>query len=290
MAACLCSLRWRCRDRVLDVGAPARVMGILNVTPDSFSDGGRYLDADKAVARGLQMLEEGATIVDVGGESTRPYAEPVSARDETMRVLPVIEGLLAVRPDALLSVDTSKAEVARRALEAGVRIVNDVSALTADAGMADVVRAFGAGLIVMHMRGTPRTMQEAPRYEDVVAEVAGYLSERVRSLTDAGLDPLALAVDPGIGFGKTAEHNVSLLAGLSGFVRMGRPVVVGLSRKRFLERLTGRRVEERLAGSLAGAAWSAWQGAHVVRVHDVRESVDAIAVVEALRRERNGAD
>jgi len=281
---------WACADRVLDLTARPLIMGILNVTPDSFSDGGRFLQTEAAVARGLQMLEAGADILDIGGESTRPGAEPVSADEEAARVIPVIEALRVRRDDALLSVDTCKAAVARAALAAGARIVNDVSACTADPAMIEIVRAGGAGVVLMHMRGTPRTMQDDPQYDDVVAEVGQYLEARAAALEAGGVARERIAVDPGIGFGKTLAHNLRLLARLDTLLARGRPVVVGLSRKRFLGLLTERGVEQRLAGSLAGLCWCVSHGVQVMRVHDVEESRDAARVVAALRRESAGAN
>lgn len=273
--------RWKCRDRVIEIGRRPLIMGILNVTPDSFSDGGRFSDPAAAVERGLQMVREGADIIDVGGESTRPGAADVPEGDELSRVIPVIHDL-AARTRAILSIDTMKAAVARRALEAGARIINDVSALTHDPDMPGVAREHGAGVVLMHMLGSPRTMQNDPRYADVVAEVAGYLRARLDALAAQGLEPDTLAVDPGIGFGKTVEHNLSLLANLAALAAAGRPVVVGLSRKSFLGKLTGSEVGERLAPSLAGLVFCALNGAHVIRVHDVKESRQALTVAMAL--------
>lgn len=282
------SLVWRCRDRELVLGGMPRVMGILNVTPDSFSDGGRYRMTDAAVARGLELAAEGAAIIDVGGESTRPGALPVPVEEEMDRVLPVIEALaraLAAGPGEppLISVDTRKAPVAERALKAGAAMVNDITALAGDPAMAGVVRQSGAGAVLMHMRGAPETMQQNPVYGDVAAEVAGFLGARVKALVAAGLDPATLAVDPGIGFGKTVEHNLQLVARLDRLAALGHPVVIGLSRKGFLGKLTGRDINGRLAGSLAGMTVAVWRGAHVVRVHDVAESVDAARVAMELR-------
>jgi dihydropteroate synthase len=257
------------------------LMGILNVTPDSFSDGGLYLDRDRAVTQGLRMVEEGADIIDVGGESTRPGAEPVHADEESGRVVPVIEEL-GRRTGVVLSVDTMKAVVARRAIGSGAHIINDVSALTHDPHMAEVAAESGSGVVLMHMQGTPRTMQKDPRYEDVVAEVRAFLADRLDRLAAAGIARDAMAVDPGIGFGKTVEHNVRLLSHLEALGETGRPVVVGLSRKSFLGRLTGRETGERLAGSLAALAFCVMNGAHVMRVHDVKESFDALRVAAAL--------
>jgi dihydropteroate synthase len=258
-------------------------MGILNVTPDSFSDGGRFLDHGKAIARAIRMLEEGADIIDIGGESTRPGAAKVDALEESARVIPVISELAAQAGNAVISIDTMKASVARQAIEAGARIINDVSALSHDPGMADVALDSGAGLILMHMLGTPDTMQIDPRYDNVVTEVRDYLAARADDLAQKGVDRRCLAVDPGIGFGKTVEHNVSLLAGIDRVAALGMPVVVGLSRKSFLGKLTGKNVEERLAASLAGLVYSIVKGVHVLRVHDVKESRDAALVANALK-------
>jgi dihydropteroate synthase len=279
---------WRCRERVIRFGSRPLIMGILNVTPDSFSDGGRFVTPEAAIEHGLAMARDGADIIDVGGESTRPGAAPTPPEEELARVVPVIEGLCRAwrgTEAPLIAVDTRKAVVADRALAAGAAIVNDVSALTADDGMADVVRRYQAGVVLMHMRGEPATMQQEPCYEDVVREVAAYLDRRVADLCARGIDRETLALDPGIGFGKTLEHNLQVLARLDAFVRLGRPVVVGLSRKSFLGKLTGRETGERLAGSLAGLVFAVMRGARIVRVHDVRESVDAARVVAALDRE-----
>jgi len=263
-------------------------MGILNVTPDSFSDGGRFQSMEAAVLRGLAMAQEGADIVDVGGESTRPGASPVSAEDECARVIPVIRALrdaFSDQPDApVISVDTRKAAVAGPAMEAGARIINDVTALD-DPAMQEVACCTGAGVVLMHMRGEPATMQQDPRYDDVVTGVVNWLRQRRMMLEDAGVMPDTMALDPGIGFGKTGEHNLKLLAGLSKLEDCGRPVVVGLSRKKFIGMVTGRDVSDRLAGSLAGAVWAASRGAHVWRVHEVKESIDAARMVAALREE-----
>ena len=276
------TLQWKCRDTPIRLGRAPRIMGILNVTPDSFSDGGLYADRDKAVARGLQMVADGADIIDVGGESTRPGALEVSAREEIERVAPVIAELQR-RTDVPISVDTIKADVAREALAAGARIVNDVSALTHDPAMIEVVKGSGAGVVLMHMQGTPRTMQKRPQYNEVVSDVAGYLKGRAEDLVARGVAPASLAVDPGIGFGKTVRHNLELLAALDALGELGFPVIVGLSRKSFLGRLTGRPVEGRLAGSLAALAFCILNGAHVMRVHDVEETRDAARVVVTLR-------
>ncbi len=238
-------------------------MGVLNVTPDSFSDGGRWLDPDAAVAHGLRMVAEGADVVDVGGESTRPGAEPVPADEELRRVLPVVE---ALAPRVRVSIDTRKPEVAEAAIEAGATLVNDVSA-----SLAPVAAAAGVGWVAMHMQGDPRTMQQGPAYDDVVAEVRAFLVERASS---SGVDEVW--IDPGIGFGKTLEHNLTLLRHLGELVATGYPVVVGTSRKAFLGRLTGgAEVDDRVEASVATAAWSLSLGAAMVRVHDVAPTVTA---------------
>ncbi|MBN1268109.1 MAG: dihydropteroate synthase [Kiritimatiellae bacterium] len=272
---------WKCGDRTLALGERTLVMGILNVTPDSFSDGGRYLDTDRAIEHGRRLAAEGADILDVGGESTRPGSERVGAEEECRRVVPVIRAL-AGEVGCLLSVDTMKARVAEQAVEAGAVIINDVSALRADPAMPGVARASSAGVVLMHMQGEPRTMQEAPQYQDVVEEVAGFLEARVRACVEGGLAAEQLAVDPGIGFGKTLEHNLSLLRGVARLGRLGRPVLVGLSRKRFLGGITGREVGDRLAGSLGAMACVIARGAHILRVHDVKESCDVARVVDML--------
>lgn len=274
-------LRWLCGTRFLELGRRTAVMGVLNVTPDSFSDGGRYVDLPAAMARARDMATEGAHVVDVGGESTRPGSAPVEAQEEAARVVPVIQALRA-EWSGLISIDTRKAAVARAAIEAGADIVNDVSALTHDPNMAAVVRASGVGVVLMHMRGTPQTMQNEPVYAEVVRDVAAFLSGRVSWLEAQGVDRRRLAVDPGIGFGKTVEHNLDLLAGLPSLAALGLPVVVGVSRKSFLGALTGRAVGERLPASLAAGVVAALRGAQILRVHDVKETCDALAVADML--------
>jgi len=263
------------------------VMGILNVTPDSFSDGNRYFDTEKAILRGLEMVDEGADIIDVGGESTRPGASAVTVDEEKRRVIPVVEQLCRVlkqdgRTGCAVSIDTSKAEVARLAIEGGAVIINDVSALTADNGMSDIARDSGAGVVLMHMKGSPRTMQNSPVYGDVVAEVSRYLASRITDLAENGLDVEQLAIDPGIGFGKTLQHNLDILRQLDTLRSCGRPVVIGLSRKSFLGKLTGREADQRLIPGIAALSFCITQGADIVRVHDVRDSVDALKVVAAI--------
>lgn len=254
-------------------------MGIVNVTPDSFSDGGRFLDPQAAIEHGLRLHEEGAGLVDVGGESTRPGSQPVSARDELDRVIPVV-GALAARGIAV-SVDTMKPEVMREAIAAGCAVVNDVNAFRAP-GAIEAVAAAAVGLVVMHMRGTPQTMQHDPHYDDVVAEVGGFLRDRAQELQAAGVAPERIALDPGFGFGKTFTHNRILFRAVPALAAIGYPVVVGVSRKRLIGEITGRGVEQRAFGSIAAALLAAQNGASVLRVHDVQGTVDALKVWKEL--------
>jgi dihydropteroate synthase len=256
-----------------------RIMGVVNVTPDSFSDGGEFLDARVAVAHGKRLAEEGAAILDVGGESTRPGAEPVAAQEELRRVLPVIEGLAGGQ--AQLSIDTTKTEVARAAVDAGATIVNDVSAFRFDPGLAALVADTGCECCVMHMLGEPRTMQQDPRYDDVVSDVKAFLEERIAFAVAEGVAEERIWVDPGIGFGKTLDHNLELLRRLDEIVALGRPVVVGTSRKSFLGKLTGRGEKERVPGTTATNVIALERGAQIFRVHDVAEAVDALSVAAA---------
>jgi dihydropteroate synthase len=262
-------------------GSRPAVMGVVNVTPDSFSDGGRFLDPDAAIEHGLALVAAGADLLDVGGESTRPGAQPVSADEEQRRVLPVVRGL-AGESGVPVSVDTSKASVARAALDAGATIVNDVAG-GADPNMFEVVATSGAGLVVMHMRGEPRTMQEAPRYDDVVEEVGTFLVERLADARAAGIASDALAADPGLGFGKTAAHNLTLLARLPELVkRVDVPVLVGPSRKSFIANVVGNGIRARDDGTLATIVWAVDRGARVVRVHDVGAAADALALLRVM--------
>jgi dihydropteroate synthase len=266
---------------VLSLGAVTRVMGILNVTPDSFADGGRYVDPSGAVEAASRMIGEGADLIDVGGESTRPGATPVDAEVEIGRVVPVIEAIRA-RSTARLSIDTSKAEVARVALDAGADMVNDVSAL-GDPAMLPLLRERRVPAVLMHMRGTPRTMQADTRYRDVVGEVVAFLASAIERTVEAGIPDGKILVDPGLGFGKSAAGSLALLRRLSALARLGRPILIGASRKSFLGAALDLPVEERLEASLAVAALAAAQGAHVVRVHDVRATVRAVRMVDAVR-------
>jgi dihydropteroate synthase len=256
-------------------------MGVVNVTPDSFSDGGRYLERESAIAHGLALAAEGAVVVDVGGESTRPGALPVSAAEELDRVVGVIEGLAAAGVGAQISVDTSKALVAARALAAGASFVNDVTALRGDPEMTGVIADSGADCCLMHMLGEPRTMQADPRYTDVVSEVKAFLEERLRFATEHGIAEHRIALDPGVGFGKTAEHNLELLRRLDELVELGRPLCVGTSRKSFIGRITGRPVDDRLAGTIATNVVAFLRGARIFRVHDVAPVRDALTMASA---------
>ena len=254
------------------------------MTPDSFSDGGLYLDPGAAVPHALELVGDGAAILDVGGESTRPGAEPVPEDEERRRVVPVIEGLVAAGAQAQISIDTSKSAVAAAALDAGATLVNDVTAFRGDPAMASLVAASGADCCLMHMLGEPRTMQKDPRYEDVVSEVKAFLEERMAYAVSAGVAEERILLDPGIGFGKTGAHNLELLARLDELVALGRPVVVGTSRKSFLGRLTGRATDELLPGTIATNVLAYDRGAAVFRVHDVRPVHDALAVAAATVR------
>ena len=275
---------WQLRDRTLTPGTPPLVMGILNVTPDSFSDGGQFPDTDAAVSHALRLIEQGADLLDIGGESTRPGSQPVALEEELSRVLPVIRRLAALTSTPL-SVDTNKAEVARQVLEAGAHIINDITALAGDPAMPEVVRSHRAGVILMHMQGTPATMQVEPRYNDVVAEVNNFLEARLQACIDLGIAASQVVLDPGIGFGKTTEHNLRLLAHLEELQRLGRPVCLGVSRKGFLGKILGRPLSQRLAGSLAAACFALVRGsAQIVRVHDVAETRDVVMLLNALRQ------
>jgi dihydropteroate synthase len=270
---------WQCRDRKLDLGAPV-VMGVLNVTPDSFSDGGHFAERDVALRHALRMIEEGARIIDIGGESTRPGANPASLDEELERVVPVIEALRR-ESAAFISVDTSKPEVMRAACEAGADIINDVRALR-ESGALSTAAGTGAGICLMHMKGGPRTMQAAPGYDDVVSEVRAFLAERISACRQAGIDSARLAIDPGFGFGKRIVDNLVLLKHLGQLGQLGLPLAVGLSRKSMLAKITGRDVDDRVAGSITLAAIAVLNGARIVRAHDVTATVDAIRVAAAV--------
>jgi dihydropteroate synthase len=262
-------------------GPDFHIMGVINVTPDSFSDGGRYLEPRAAIAHGLTMEREGAAILDVGGESTRPWSEGVSAAEERRRVLPVIEGLIAAGATAQISIDTSKAAVARDALHAGATFVNDVTAFRGDPEMACVVAEARADCCLMHMLGSPRTMQEDPRYDDVVSDVKSFLEDRMAFAISEGVAEERIMLDPGIGFGKTREHNLELIRRLDELAAIGHPVVIGTSRKSFLGAITGREVDGRLPATIASNVLAYARGARVFRVHDVQATRDALLVAAA---------
>jgi len=265
---------------------PALIMGIVNVTPDSFFDGGRYLDPEKAVAHALELAAEGADILDIGGESTRPNAVPVEEAEERRRVLPVIEAL-AGRVRIPLSIDTMKPGVARAAVQAGASLINDIGANREDDAMWRVAADTGAGYVAMHMQGTPKTMQIHPAYEDVVAAVDGFFEDRLARLRAAGVRAEQTVLDVGIGFGKTLEHNLQLLARLAVFTKWQRPLLVGVSRKSFIGKLLAVEADQRLPGGLACASWAVWRGASMIRTHDVAATAQAVRMVEALREREN---
>lgn len=270
------------RQGILDARRRTLLMGVINVTPDSFYDGGKRLDPDTAVADGLELVEAGADMIDVGGESTRPGAKAVSLDEELRRILPVIRGLRR-NVNTPISIDTYKAQVAKAALVEGADIVNDISALRFDPQMALLVAAEKVPIVLMHMQGTPQTMQAEPRYHDVLREVRDFLTARVRFAIEAGVERGNIIIDPGIGFGKTLDHNLTLLRGLPTFAAVGQPLLVGASRKTFIGKLLGVEPQERLEGSLAAAVAAVFGGAHILRVHDVKETRRAIRVVDAIR-------
>ncbi len=275
-------LHWKVGQGTLECGPRTLVMGVVNVTPDSFSDGGQFLDHEAAVAHGLSLVEDGADILDVGGESTRPGSDEVEVEDELGRVLPVVKRL-AAEVDVPVSIDTRKAAVAGPAIDAGATIVNDVSA-GRDPDMFGLVRDAGVGLVLMHMLGEPKTMQEDPKYDDVVSEVHDFLAERLQAAIDAGVPREAIAVDPGLGFGKAFEHSMALMRHTEKLLDLGAPLLVGPSRKSFIgEALDAVPVAERMEGTAGAVAWLAIHGAHIVRVHDVREIVRVLRVIDAIR-------
>ena len=273
---------WKIGGRAIDLAQNGLIMGVLNVTPDSFSDGGHFFSIEKAIERGLQMVSEGAGVIDVGGESTRPGARPISEKEELERVLPVIAGLREKVP-VPISIDTSKAGVALRALEAGASIVNDVTAGRSDPEMMPLIAKKKVAFIIMHMQGTPQTMQTNPSYDDVVGEVADFFRQQYACALKCGIDCMGIAFDPGIGFGKTVEHNLELLANLSRLRVDDRPIVIGVSRKSFLGKIIGStKMGDRLAATIALTAILRERGAHILRVHDVKENAAALQVAERL--------
>jgi dihydropteroate synthase len=272
--------QWQLRTRTLEFPRRPLVMGIVNVTPDSFSDGGRYFDEDVAIARALQLVDDGADLLDIGGESTRPYSDAVDANEELRRVLPVIK-TLAAQVQVPISIDTSKAVVARAAIDAGAEIVNDVTGLEGDPAMIKVARQTGVGVCAMHMKGTPQTMQDNPTYADVVVEIRNYLEQRREALLTAGISRERICLDPGIGFGKTHEHNITLMRHCHEFHTLGCPLLVGHSRKGFLGKLIGDKETDRTNATVGAALALAVQGVQIVRVHDVRPVREALVTFEA---------
>ncbi|HEY7001574.1 MAG TPA: dihydropteroate synthase [Candidatus Udaeobacter sp.] len=273
---------WRIGERVFDLSRQGLIMGVLNVTPDSFSDGGKFFDVDNAVEHGLRMAAEGAQIVDIGGESARPGAEGVPAAEELRRVIPVIEQLRK-KSAVSISIDTSKADVARAAIRAGASIVNDVTGGRADEEMMPLISETRSALIIMHMQGTPQTMQVAPRYTNVVAEIVDFFRQQYARAIGYSIDPMAIAFDPGIGFGKTLDHNLELLAQIEQLRVNDRPIVIGVSRKYFLGKLiNSAQISDRLAPTVALTSLLRARGADVLRVHDVKENVDALKITEAI--------
>ena len=273
---------WKIGDAVVDLSKQGMIMGVLNVTPDSFSDGGEFFATDAAIAGGIKMGLEGAGIIDVGGESTRPGAEPISVKEELRRVIPVIEGLRA-KIEIHISIDTSKSEVANAALDAGASIINDVTAGRGDEKMLSLATKRKAAIVLMHMQGEPRTMQKNPHYQDVVTEVADFFRQQYSRALECGVDPMAIAFDPGIGFGKTLEHNLTLLKNLERLRVHDRPLVVGVSRKSFLGKLVNSsEMSERAAPTIALTAVLRARGADILRVHDVKENVAALRAAEAV--------
>jgi len=273
---------WKIGERALDVSRHGLIMGVLNVTPDSFSDGGERYDAVKAIAAGVAMVKSGAHILDIGGESSRPGATPVSEDEELARVLPVVRGLRE-ETDAPISIDTYKSNVARAALNAGADIVNDISALRFDPAMAAMIAAEKVPVVLMHMQGTPRTMQREPKYDDVVREVRDFLAAQLYTAMDAGIAQGMIVIDPGIGFGKTLQHNLQLLRGLPMIAALGQPVLVGTSRKAFIGRILNAEPLDRVEGSLATAVASVLAGANIIRAHDVAETAKAVKIADAIR-------
>ena len=270
------------RGRTLDFAEPV-IMGIVNVTPDSFSDGGQFLNTTAALSHAMQLLDDGATILDIGGESTRPGAPDVSLEDELKRVIPIIKAIRE-QSDCVISIDTSKAEVMRQAIEAGADIVNDVRALQ-EPGAIEVVAQFPeVAVCLMHMQGQPRSMQHAPHYNDLAGEINDFFSQRIAACEAAGIKQSQLILDPGFGFGKTLKHNYQILAQFNDYAKLGLPLLAGLSRKSMIGKLLNRDTDDRLAGSLAGALIAAQNGAHIIRVHDVKETADVLGVYQACKQ------
>jgi dihydropteroate synthase len=273
----------RCRKRTFELGKQTLLMAILNITPDSFSDGGLYLDKNKAIAQGLRMVEQGADILDIGGESTRPGSKPLGLEEELRRVIPVIESLTK-ELDVPISIDTYKSAVAQKAIEAGAEIVNDISGLHFDPGLAELVAKEDTPLVLMHMRGTPETMQKDVHYDSLFSEILQYLRDSIQRAEYAGSDPGQIIIDPGIGFGKTVEDNLLIIKNLSEFQVLGKPILLGTSRKSFIGKILSADIGERIEGSLASIAIGVLNGAHIIRCHDVPQAKKAIAVADAIRQ------
>jgi dihydropteroate synthase len=272
----------RCRKRTLTLGERTLLMGVLNVTPDSFSDGGLFFDKDKAISHGLRMVEEGADIIDIGGESTKPGSKPIELEEELHRVMPVIESIVK-EVDVPISIDTYKSTVAQRATEAGAEIINDISGLHFDPDLAKVAAKGNIPLILMHIRGTPETMQKNIHYDSIFSEILLYLKESIQRAESAGLDPRQIIIDPGIGFGKNAEDNLLIIKNLHEFRIFGKPILLGTSRKSFIGKILNTKVEDRLEGTLSSIAIGVINGAHIIRSHDVQQAKKAIAVADAIR-------
>ena len=272
-----------CRGQQLAFGQRTLIMGVLNVTPDSFSEEGRYFEVDSAIAHAKRMVDEGADIIDIGGESSRPGALSISADEELARVLPVVEGLASEFP-VPISIDTYKANVARRALQAGAHIVNDITALSGDSDMALVVSEMHAGLVLMHMKGNPRTMQHSPAYQNVISDILRFFQERIGEAEKNGIHPDSILVDPGIGFGKTTEHNLEILRRLRDFQSLNKPILIGTSKKSFIGKILDLPVNERMEGTAATITWAISQGADVVRVHDVKPMRRVAQMTDAIYR------
>jgi dihydropteroate synthase len=272
----------RCRKRTLTLGKKTLLMGVLNVTPDSFSDGGLFFDKEKAISHGLKMVEEGADMIDIGGESTRPGSKPLELQEELRRVIPVIESL-AKKLDVPISIDTYKSTVAQRAIEAGAEIINDISGLHFDPSLAKVAAKEDTPLVLMHIRGTPETMQKNIHYDSLFSEILQYLKESIQRAESAGLDPRQIIIDPGVGFGKTVEDNLLIIKNLYEFRILGKPILLGTSRKTFIGKILNTEVGDRLEGTLSSIAIGVLNGAHIIRSHDVSQAKKAIAVADAIR-------
>ena len=269
----------------LDLEKRTHVMGVLNVTPDSFSDGGLFLEREKAIEHGIAMAEEGADIIDIGGESTRPFSKPISSDEEIDRVVPVIAAL-AREIKIPISIDTWKGSVAREALKAGASMVNDITALRRDPAIASVAAESGVPVILMHMKGTPEDMQKNPVYDDVIGEIKQFLADAAKKAVEAGIPEDMILIDPGIGFGKTFDHNLQIMKELPSFLSLGLPLLIGTSNKSFIGEVLGKKVDERVIGTMATVAVAAMHGAHVVRVHNVKEALETVRMVDAIKRGR----